>query len=252
MDLFAPSHWRTLEFHSDVHLFQSDPHTFQAWRRYLEESPADAIFILGDLFEVWVGDDALDSASPFEQACIQSLRDCTKLRPTFFLPGNRDFLVGDRLLQHVGIQRLPDPTVLIVQGTRVALSHGDVLCTDDRDYQAFRSEVRTPQWIHGFLSQPLTARQATARAIRQASELRKSEGAQYVDVTPQAVAQLLQDQHADALIHGHTHLPGEHLLEGGRRRYVLSDWCADCTPTRLEVLQLKTSPTGPVLSRRTV
>lgn len=239
MDLHAPSHWRTLEFHSDVHLFDQDPRTLAAWRAYLAASTADAVFILGDLFEVWVGDDALSTASAFDQQIVASLRASAQQRPTFFIPGNRDFLVGDRFLRQVGLQRLPDPTVLVVQGQRIALSHGDALCTDDTAYQQFRAEVRTPQWQRDFLGQPLSMRQAQARAIRQASESRKQGQASYVDVNPDAVTALMAQVHADVLVHGHTHQAGAHTLDGNRQRLVLSDWSADATPARLEVLRLQ-------------
>lgn len=239
MDLHAPSHWRTLEFHSDVHLFDQEPHTFAAWQAYLATSTADAVFILGDLFEVWVGDDALNTASPFDQQIVTSLRNCASKRPTFFLPGNRDFLVGDRFLCQVGLQRLPDPTVLVFQGQRIALSHGDALCTDDTAYQQFRTEVRSAQWQRDFLGQPLDKRLAKARAIRQASELRKQAQMAYVDVNTDAVTALMAQLHADVLVHGHTHQAGAHLLDSGKQRLVLSDWCTDATPARLEILQLQ-------------
>lgn len=242
MDLHAPSHWRTLEFHSDVHLFDQDPNTCAAWQAYLATSTADAVFILGDLFEVWVGDDALSTASPFEQQIVTSLRNCASKRPTYFIPGNRDFLVGDRFLRQVGLQRLPDPSVLVFQGQRIALSHGDALCTDDTAYQQFRAEVRAPQWQRDFLSLPLDIRQAKARAIRQASESRKQTQTQYVDVNADAVLALMAQLDANVLVHGHTHQAGTHMLDAGRQRLVLSDWCAGATPARLEVLRLQARP----------
>ncbi len=239
MDLHAPSHWRTLEFHSDVHLFDQEPHTFAAWQAYLAASTADAVFILGDLFEVWVGDDAVSTTSAFDQQIVSSLRASAHQRPTFFIPGNRDFLVGDRFLCRVGLQRLPDPTVLVFQGQRIALSHGDALCTDDTAYQQFRTEVRSTQWQRDFLGQPLDKRLTKARTIRQASESRKQAQTAYVDVNTDAVATLMAQEHADVLVHGHTHQAGIHGLGGGKQRLVLSDWCADATPARLEVLQLQ-------------
>ena len=238
MDLHAPSHWRTLEFHSDVHLFDQEPHTCAAWQAYLATSTADAVLILGDLFEVWVGDDAV--SSPLDHEIVASLRASARKRPTFFIPGNRDFLVGDHFLRQVGVQRLPDPTVLVFQGQRIALSHGDALCTDDTTYQQFRAEVRSTQWRRDFLGLPLNIRQAKARAIRQASESRKRAQTVYVDVNADAVAALLAQTQADVLIHGHTHQAGAHMLAAGRQRLVLSDWCADTTPARLEVLRLQT------------
>lgn len=239
MDLHAPSHWRTLEFHSDVHLFDQEPRNLAAWQAYLAACTADAVFILGDLFEVWVGDDALSAASPFDQQIVSSLRDSAAKRPTFFIPGNRDFLVGDGFLHHVGLQRLPDPTVLVFNGQRLALSHGDALCTDDTAYQQFRTEVRSALWQREFLGLPLELRQAKARAIRQASESRKQEQARYVDVNADAVDALMAELQADILIHGHTHQAGMHALGSGKQRLVLSDWCADSTPIRLEVLRIE-------------
>jgi UDP-2,3-diacylglucosamine hydrolase len=249
MDLRAPSHWRTLEFHSDVHLFDQDPLTFLAWQHYLASSQADAVFILGDLFEVWVGDDTLDGDCEFERTCADVLRASACQRPTFFLPGNRDFLLGDRFLRSVGVQRLPDPCTLVFQDQRIMLSHGDALCTDDTTYQQFRHQVRSPQWIRNFLAQALHERQAIARQIRQASELRKQASGQYVDVNPQAVAQAMQAQRADSLVHGHTHLPAVHSLNNGCQRLVLSDWCASSLPPRLEILRLQVQASGLAFTR---
>jgi UDP-2,3-diacylglucosamine hydrolase len=250
MELHAPSHWRTLEFHSDVHLYEQDPATFEAWASYMAASQADAIFILGDLFEVWVGDDALSPNSAFDLRMVQALRECAGKRPVFYIPGNRDFLVGDPFLRSVGLQRLPDPTVLCIGGQRIALSHGDALCTDDLPYQQFRAEVRTRQWQREFLALPLEARLAKARGIRQASEARKQETAAYVDVNTGAVAALLEKLQADTLIHGHTHLAGIHALAHGKQRLVLSDWSADATPPRLEILRCELSPNVPMQCTR--
>lgn len=240
MDLHAPSHWHTLDFLSDVHLYDKDIPTFEAWRAYLSQCTADALFILGDLFEVWVGDDVLAETAAFEHACVDALRACTHHRPVFFLPGNRDFLVGDALLQLTGMQRLPDPTVLVVAGKRIALSHGDALCTDDLPYQQFRSEVRSAQWRREFLSKPLAQRCAIARGIRQASETRKVAGQEYTDVNGTAVRALMHSAQASMLIHGHTHEGASHTLDDGTQRIVLNDWCAQSIPPRLEIVQLTT------------
>lgn len=242
MDLLAPSHWCTLDFISDVHLFEQDRPTFDAWKAYLERCPADALFILGDLFEVWVGDDALIHPSDFSQACIEALRCCARQRPVFFMPGNRDFLVGDDLLQWTGMQRLPDPCTLVFHGQRLALTHGDALCTDDLPYQQFRAEVRTTQWKRNFLAKPLAQRDAIARAIRQDSENRKQANG-YTDVNATAVQALLDSLGAEVLIHGHTHEGSTHALGASRQRVVLSDWCATATPPRLEVLRLQAAST---------
>ena len=250
MELRAPSHWRTLEFHSDVHLYEQEPATFRAWEAYLATSAADAIFILGDLFEVWVGDDALNPASAWDQGIVRALRTCAAKRPTFYLPGNRDFLVGDAFLRAVGLQRLPDPTVLCMGEARIALSHGDALCTDDLPYQQFRAEVRSWTWQHDFLALPVQVRQDKARSIRMASETRKHATTTYVDVNPAAVNTLLDQLRAETLVHGHTHMAGRHALAQGQQRLVLSDWCAGSAPPRLEILRCEQLPGTPTAFTR--
>ena len=236
-ELMAAPTWRVIDFISDLHLQATDVATFNVWRQFMQTTPADAVFIMGDLFEVWVGDDALQSGS-FELQCADAIRQTTARIPVFFMHGNRDFLVGSALMDLCTARLLDDPTVLVFEGRRWVLSHGDALCIDDLPYMRFRAQVRSPEWQQAFLAQPLQERQAIARGLRQQSEARKQSGAQYDDVNSQAARQLLQDAHALRLIHGHTHKPAEHDLGDGMRRVVLSDWDVDAQPARAEVLRL--------------
>ncbi len=239
-ELNAPPGWLCVDFISDLHLHASEPATFRAWQNYMQATPAGAVFILGDLFEVWVGDDSLQAGS-FESQCAQLIRQTAARVPVFFMHGNRDFLVGSGLMAACNTSLLADPTVLIFDDKRWLLSHGDALCLDDVAYMQFRQQVRSPQWQQDFLAKPLAERQAIARALRQQSEARKLSGTDYADVDAQAARQLLQQANALTLIHGHTHQPAEHDLGDGLRRVVLSDWDAAATPPRAEVLRLSGS-----------
>ncbi|MBU1441170.1 MAG: UDP-2,3-diacylglucosamine diphosphatase, partial [Gammaproteobacteria bacterium] len=141
-EIVAPEAWRTVDLLSDLHLQASEPATVDVWQAYMESTPAEAVFILGDLFEVWPGDDA--AAEPgFEAQCAEVLRSAAERRPVFFMHGNRDFLVGADLAAQCGIRLIDDPTVLALHGRRWLLSHGDELCLDDKEYLRFRSEVRS-------------------------------------------------------------------------------------------------------------
>lgn len=233
----APAAWRTVDFISDLHLQADEPATVAGLAAYLQQTPADAVFLLGDIFEVWIGDDAAQPDS-FEARCADLLRASSKTRSLFFLHGNRDFLVGPGYLTSAGVTLLDDPCVLQWQGRNWLLSHGDALCLEDRDYQQFRTQVRGQAWQAAFLSKPLDERRAIARGMRQASEARKSTDAEYADADAQMTAAWLENAQARTLIHGHTHKPADHNLPGGRRRIVLSDWDLAATPPRAEVLRL--------------
>ena len=237
-ELVAPSHWRTVDFLSDLHLQASEPDTLAAWHHYLQTTPADALFILGDLFEVWVGDDALDDPGSFESQACALLQAASRQRALFFLHGNRDFLIGPGFARHTGATLLHDPTVLVWQGQRLLISHGDALCLDDVDYQRFRVQARSVQWQEHFLAKPLAQRRAQARGIRAESEARKQSGAVYADVDGPAAIAWLQAARATTLVHGHTHRPAEHPLAPDVRRVVLSDWDAAAQPPRADVLRL--------------
>jgi UDP-2,3-diacylglucosamine hydrolase len=235
-ELVAPAAWRTVDLLSDLHLQAGEPATFDAWRGYLDTTPADALFILGDLFEVWIGDDA--AALPgFEAQCAALLREASVRRPVFFMHGNRDFLVGPDFAARCGLTLLDDPTVLVMHGVRWLLSHGDALCLEDTDYLAFRAQVRTPAWQQAFLSQSLEARRTLARSMRTQSEERKSTpGMVWADVDADAARAWLKQAGAHTLVHGHTHKPADHALGDGLRRIVLSDWDAAAHPPRAQVL----------------
>jgi UDP-2,3-diacylglucosamine hydrolase len=237
-ELTAPSHWRTVDFISDLHLQASEPATVAAFERYLASVEADALFILGDLFEVWVGDDALREPGSFEAQACAALKTAAQRIPVYFMHGNRDFLAGPAFLAHCGITGLSDPTVLEFGDQRFVLSHGDLLCLDDVDYQQFRVQARSEAWQTQFLSQPLATRRAQARGIRQESEARKQSGATYADVDSPAAIAWLQATGAHTLIHGHTHRPANHMLAQGLQRVVLSDWDAAALPPRGETLRL--------------
>ena len=233
-EVLADPAWQRIDFISDIHLDEAEPDTFAAWGHYMAHTSADALFILGDLFEVWIGDDNPDA---FVQRCTDVLQDTARRLPTYFICGNRDFLVGTDFFQRTGIHALPDPTVLDTGSARFVLSHGDALCLDDHDYLAFRAQVRTAEWQTEFLTKPLAERQAIARHIRSQSEARKQSHTDYADVDTTAAVAWLNATQAQTLIHGHTHRPGMHHLGSGLQRHVLSDWHANSTPPRLEVLQ---------------
>ncbi|MBL0919819.1 MAG: UDP-2,3-diacylglucosamine diphosphatase [Hydrogenophaga sp.] len=249
-ELVAPSTWRTVDLISDLHLHAGEPATRDAWCGYLARTPApDALFILGDLFEVWVGDDALDHADTPERAfvrdCIGALHRFAVHTPVFFMAGNRDFLLGPKALAASGMQGLNDPTALVFGGERWLLSHGDALCLADTDYLAFRAQVRGAAWQAAFLARPLAEREAIARDLRARSEARKRElghdPSLWADVDAAAAKSALATAEASTLIHGHTHRPAEHPLGDGLRRIVLSDWDAKAEPPRTELLRLTAS-----------
>lgn len=234
-----------VDFISDLHLQPSEPATVQAWAGYMARTRADAVFILGDLFEVWIGDDMLDAASPgpldtdsFEQRCVRTLQAAARQRDVFFMHGNRDFLIGASFALACGIRLLADPTVLDFGGQRWLLSHGDALCLDDTDYMQFRAQVRSQAWQQVFLAKPLAERKAIALNLRSQSEARKRSGVVYADVDAPAAAAWLQAVHSTHLIHGHTHKPANHAFGPGLQRTVLSDWDAAATPPRAQVLRL--------------
>jgi UDP-2,3-diacylglucosamine hydrolase len=220
----APEHWRAIDFVSDLHLSAATPRTFDAWAAHLLATPADAVFMLGDVFEVWVGDDA--RASGFERRGAQVLCEASARRTLAFMAGNRDFLVGRDMLDECGVLALADPTVLVAFGQRVLLSHGDELCLADTDYQRFRAEVRSDAFRSAFFAKPLAERRAIAQAMRDASEQRKQPAAmaEWVDVDAAAAVQWLRQANANTLIHGHTHRPRSEPLAPGFMRHVLSDW----------------------------
>ncbi|MDP1568160.1 MAG: UDP-2,3-diacylglucosamine diphosphatase [Polaromonas sp.] len=241
-ELTAPAAWRTVDFIYDNHMQAGEAATFAAWQAYMSGTTADAVFILGDLFDVWVGDDALDDPSGFDATCAQVLQQAGQRLALFVLHGNRDFLVGPALMARCRASLIDDPTVLDFAGRRWLLSHGDALCLDDVDYMRFRKEVRSDAWQQSFLGKPLAERQAIAQGLRRQSreqhDRRRLSGETSIDVNAGAARQWLQAAGAPVLIHGHTHQAATHDLGDGLQRVVLSDWDAAATPPRLEVLRL--------------
>jgi UDP-2,3-diacylglucosamine hydrolase len=237
----APPTWKSIDFISDLHLAHNTPRTFAAWAQYMTNTPADAVFILGDLFEAWVGDDS--RVSGFEQECAGVLARAARERTLAFMVGNRDFLVGAAMLDECGVMALPDPTVLSAFGRRLMLSHGDALCLADVDYQKFRAEVRRDAWRERFLAMPLAARREIARQVRHASEARKHETPmhEWADVDAAEAVRWMQAAETPVLIHGHTHRPGTNELAPGFSRHVLSDWDLEQAGGRAQVLRLTAS-----------
>ncbi|MDM8569798.1 UDP-2,3-diacylglucosamine diphosphatase [Thiotrichales bacterium HSG1] len=204
-------------FIADLHL-SSDKSNDLALKFLSERAKkADALYILGDLFETWLGDD-----EPNYQEILTSLYNLTI--PVFIMHGNRDFLLGKKFSAITGCQLIPDHYIIDLYGIPTLLMHGDTLCTLDIDYQAFRKQVRDPNWQKFFLSQPLEVRRKLAKQARDSSQLKvKNNIPKIMDVTPDAVNQVLLKYNVNQLIHGHTHLPKVHK-EGDRTRWVLGNW----------------------------
>ena len=225
----------TTLFISDLHLDPSRPAITDLFLAFLHrEGPAaEALYILGDLFEAWIGDDTPSPAADDVATALRALSDSGV--PVYFIRGNRDFLLGEAYAARAGLRILPDPSVIDLYGTPVLLQHGDLLCTDDVPYQQFRAQTRDPAFQAQFLAQPLAARIAFAQQARQASQQRQSEMKQgdtarfetVTDVAPDEVEATFVRYGVDTMIHGHTHRPAIHQLQaGGRtcRRIVLGDW----------------------------
>lgn len=218
---------RTL-FISDLHLDSKRPAITRAFLNLLlEQAPqADALYILGDFFEAWVGD---DDDSPLIRQVIEGLKNCTANgTPIFIMHGNRDFLLGNHFCEQTGCQLLADPSTINLYGKPVLLAHGDALCTDDLEYMAFRQQCRSSAWQAQLLSQPLNVRKELAKQLRMQSKQANSNKAEDImDVNADAVSELITQHQTDLLIHGHTHRPAIHQLtleQSACQRVVLGDW----------------------------
>ncbi len=219
----------TTLFISDLHLTADRPAITELFLNFLrrEARAAQALYILGDFFEYWIGDDAVEQ--PEYRPIVEALRDVARTgTPISIMHGNRDFLLGSRFEHASGCQLVPDPTRIDLYGTPVLLMHGDTLCTEDVDYLKVRAMTRTERWQREFLDKPLPEREMIVRGYREESRRSTAQKApQIMDVTQSAVATALREHGVRHLIHGHTHRPGEHIfdLDGApATRTVLGDW----------------------------
>lgn len=220
-----------IHFLSDLHLSPRCPGVTNLFLGYLAglARQAQALYILGDLFEAWIGD---DDETPYSHSIVAALKaTCAAGVSVHIQHGNRDFLLGQRFADNSGASLLPDPCLIELSGRPFLLSHGDSLCTDDLEYMAFRRQVRDPEWQKAFLAQPLSERRALAALLRQQSEQNK----QYrqgmpTDLNPLATDQFIRHHGPATFIHGHTHQPATHyhLIDGLTvERWVLADWHDD-------------------------
>ena len=248
-ELHAGAHWRAVDFISDLHLHADAPHTVDACMHYLATTQADAVFILGDLFEVWVGDDASIAApqasdadardADLERRVLAALARASQRLSVYVMVGNRDFLLGAQAAQAGGFSLLADPTTLVWGPQRWLLTHGDAWCLADTAYQAVRAQVRSAAWQSAFLAQSVVQRRAFARAARAQSAAHQQDVTSHADVDRALALQWLALTGAPTLIHGHTHRPADEALDARHQRQVLTDWDLDATPARAGVLRLQ-------------
>jgi UDP-2,3-diacylglucosamine hydrolase len=219
----------SLLFISDLHLHPSRPEVTQAFYRFLathQTNTIEALYILGDFFEAWLGD---DDDTPMYREVIQHLHDYSQQGiPVYFMHGNRDFLIGEQFAQSANVTLLVDPTVITYNDECYLLMHGDSLCTRDSDYMAFRQMTRTTEWQKKILSLSLDERRAYANSLRKTSQSMTSLKADDIlDVTPADVVKVMSEHNVSTLIHGHTHRPKTHTLAingSPAKRIVLGDW----------------------------
>lgn len=218
---------RTL-FISDLHLHETRPQITRAFFHFLhtQATGAEQLYILGDFFDAWIGDDDDNALNAEVAAELKKLSDSgTQI---FLMHGNRDFLLGEHFAAQAGAQLIAEGTVIDLYGCPTLLLHGDDLCTDDKDYIAFRQQVRSPQWQQQILAQPLAARRALAAQLREKSQAMNSLKAEDImDVSPAEVIRVMENAAVTRLIHGHTHRPARHALKVNQKdaeRMVLGDW----------------------------
>ena len=215
-------------FISDLHLNSSQPEILQQLLIFIKSDAAgsDALYILGDLFEVWLGD---DDDNPDYHQCMDALKQLTEDgTPVFVLHGNRDFLLGKGFEKRSGSQLLTDPYLIDLYGTPALIMHGDLLCSDDTDYQNFRRQVRDDKWQQLFLQKPLLERKQIAADLRaQSVKHNELKAENIMDVTPATVEEYMHQYNVRLLIHGHTHRPFHHQWKQDTvdyERIVLGDW----------------------------
>ena len=228
----------TVLFVSDLHLDEARPAVTELFLRFLHDEGRNAqgLYVLGDLFEAWVGDDDDGSVGAQVASGLRAVSDAGV--PVGFIRGNRDFLVGPAYAARCGMTLLPDPCVVSLHGQPTLLLHGDLLCSDDEAYLAFRRQVREPGWQAQFLSQPLPARQAFAKKARaESSSRQQGMPLEIGDATQSAVEEAIVRFGVRRMIHGHTHRPAVHDFEAGgeaRQRIVLGDWYEQGSVLRLD------------------
>ena len=214
-------------FISDLHLHEDRPDITQAFLGFLEEtaSKAEKLYILGDLFETWIGD---DDQNDFISEIREALLVTNKTTEIFMMHGNRDFLIGPEFASSSGMTLLNDPSTQEMFGNLVLLMHGDLLCIEDVDYQSFRKTTRDPKWQEEFLSKSLKERKEIAKDLRDMSKKATDEKKEDImDVAHSEVVKTMQEFSVDLLIHGHTHRPNTHEItvnNGSAKRIVLGDW----------------------------
>ncbi|MEZ5594631.1 MAG: UDP-2,3-diacylglucosamine diphosphatase [Gammaproteobacteria bacterium] len=217
----------TTLFISDLHLDANRPEITRLFLDFLVQraNQAEALYILGDLFEAWLGD---DDNSDLNECVARGLRQLGDTTAVYFIHGNRDFLLGTAYAEQAHMQLLPEAKIIDLYGQRTLIMHGDTLCTDDIEYQAFRTKVRNPTWQQQILALPLPQRRQLASQLRETSQAAtRLKAEEITDVNQQAVLEALQDYQVDLLIHGHTHRPAVHNLDHENRtarRIVLGDW----------------------------
>jgi UDP-2,3-diacylglucosamine hydrolase len=220
-------------FVSDLHLSPQMPKTAAAFFRFLDEQAQStrALYLLGDIFEYWAGDD--DIGDPFNRQVVDALHALSAIGVAlYWMAGNRDFLAAEGFARATGATLLPDPFVANIAGQRVLLLHGDAQCIDDRDYMAFRAQVRNPDWQRVFLAKPLAERKAIIESMREGSrDAQRGKTMAIMDVNPAEIDRLFDDHHVTLMIHGHTHRPASHRGAHGMR-HVLPDWDCDTPVAR--------------------
>jgi len=245
-------------FLADLHLGEQTPEILKHFQRFMQYchdnvEHISAVYILGDFFEVWIGDDYVDNENCSEAVAIifSQLRWLSEQSiKTYFMHGNRDFLIGKQFEKITGFQLLDDPYFLKLDNIRLLLSHGDILCTDDQEYQQLRSMFRDPNWQQNFLSKSIPERYQMALEARKQSQdnykqrTRHSGQGEYIDdVNQQAVEQIMSEHQADVLIHGHTHRPDTHTFKIDNKkleRRVLSAWYSSGSFLKYENGQFET------------
>ncbi len=235
-------------FISDLHLSVERPTIVELFLRFLRERcvRADALYILGDLFEYWIGDDAAEASGYLP--VMEGLRKLTGTgTPVYLMHGNRDFLLDGTFEQATGVRLLPDPSIIDLYGQPVLLMHGDTLCTDDVEYQTFRATVRNPTWIGRFVSKGLKERRTIVESLRETSKAATAaKKPEIMDANQEAIEAAMTAYRIRRLIHGHTHRPAQHEFQlGGETAYrtVLGDWYDQgsvliCTPRSCALEQL--------------